>query len=185
MNAFWSYFWPCFAVGVVVGVVVGVIGFRRPRPVSKGTLADAAPLPPASGRKRFIVLGAGVALSLGATGIWSGPAGAADRFVSTVERQAREALDYYEMSKVTAHLHRGPLTRRLVLAGPADDFQTEELIRLMSELPGVSRAQWARSPAGPPLIVEGLTVTVVGFLLGLLLAYLIELHRRHNAQWNW
>jgi hypothetical protein len=26
---------------------------------------------------------------------------------------------------------------------------------------------------------------VVGFLFGLLVAYLIELRRRYNAQWNW
>ena len=28
-------------------------------------------------------------------------------------------------------------------------------------------------------------IAVLGFLFGLLLAYLIELHRRYNAQWNW
>ena len=33
------------------------------------------------------------------------------------------------MPMVTARLERGPLRRRLVLAGPADDFQQRELIR--------------------------------------------------------
>ena len=89
------------------------------------------------------------------------------------------------MTKVTAHLHRGPLTRHLVLSGPADDLQTSELVRTMDTLPGVSRAQWGASPAGLPLIVEGLAVALLGFLLGLLLAYLVELRRRYNAQWNW
>ena len=58
-------------------------------------------------------------------------------------------------------------------------------MRLLSELPGVSRAQWAPSPAGPPLLVEAEAVAVLGFLLGLLLAYLVELRRRYNAQWTW
>jgi hypothetical protein len=28
-------------------------------------------------------------------------------------------------------------------------------------------------------------VAVLGFLFGLLVAYLVELRRRYNAQWNW
>ena len=102
-----------------------------------------------------------------------------------VERTAREALDYYEMPKVTAHLHRHPLTRTLVLSGAADDFQTSELARLLSQLPGVSGARWTETPSGPPLIAEAAAVSVLGFLFGLLLAYLVELRRRYNAQWNW
>jgi hypothetical protein len=35
------------------------------------------------------------------------------------------------------------------------------------------------------LILEGTAVAIVGFLLGLVLAYLVELRRRYNAQWNW
>ena len=88
------------------------------------------------------------------------------------------------MTKVTGHLHRGPLSRRLDLSGPADDFQRSELVRLMSQLPGVSSAQWSHR-AGVPLIVEGLGVSLLGFLIGLVLAYLVELRRRYNAQWNW
>ena len=76
--------------------------------------------------------------------------------------------------------------RTLVLSGkPATDFQRTELVRLFSQLPGVGRAQWENSPAGTPLVVEGAAIAVLGFLFGLLLAYLIELHRRYNAQWNW
>jgi hypothetical protein len=117
--------------------------------------------------------------------LWHGPLGAADRFSTRVERNARKALDYYEMTQITGHLHRGPLTRRLILAGPADDFQSSELVRLMSQLPGVNRAQWSAANAGPPLILEGIGVGVLGFLFGLLLAYLVELRRRYNAQWTW
>ena len=182
MNAFWDYFWPVFAAGLAIGIIAGAIGFRRARAASEDELSGPAPK---TRRRRLMILGAGVAASLAATAVWSGPLGAADRFVSQVERDARSALNYYEMTKVTAHLRRGPLTRRLVLAGPADDFQTAELARLFSQLPGVSRAQWSPSPAGPPLLLEGAAVSVLGFLFGLLLAYLVELHRRYNAQWKW
>ena len=165
MSILWSYFWPCFAIGLLVGGVAGTIGFRRP-----------------ARRNPTFAIGLGLTLALAA--LWHGPLGGANRFTATVEHNARAVLDHYEMTKVTAHLHRGPLSRRLVLAGPADDFQTTELVRLMSELPGVSSAEWT-DDAGVPLIAEGLAVAIIGFLFGLALAYLNELRRSHNAQWNW
>ena len=36
-----------------------------------------------------------------------------------------------------------------------------------------------------PLIVEAGGIALVGFSFGLLLAYLIELRRRANAEWRW
>jgi ABC-type xylose transport system permease subunit len=89
------------------------------------------------------------------------------------------------MTRVQAHLHRGPLTRRVLLSGPADDFQRSELVRIIGSLPGVSSVRWSASDGGVPLIVEGTAAALLGFLLGLLLAYLIELRRRYNAQWKW
>ena len=184
MNAFWTYFWPVFAAGLAIGIIAGAIAFRLARRAPEEDAAAGSP-PPESRRRRLIIMGAGVAASVAATAVWSGPLGAAGQLVSQVERDARAALNHYEMTKVAARLHRGPLTRRLVLAGPADDFQKGELVRLMSQLPGVSRAQWTPSPVGPPLLLEGSAVSVLGFLFGLLLAYLVELHRRYNAQWKW
>ena len=49
----------------------------------------------------------------------------------------------------------------------------------------MSDTRWSSDGGGLPLILEGLAVTVLGFLLGLLLAYLVELRRRYNEQWNW
>jgi hypothetical protein len=189
MNTLWNYFWPLLASGLVIGIVAGAIGFRRVLPPTKDKLAPPPPVPPEYYRKRQISLIAGLAIAILATPVWSGPLGGADRFVRTVEREAHEALDYYEMPKVTAHLHRAPLTRRLILSKPADlsltDFQVSELARLFSQVPGVSTAQWAPSPAGTPLVLEGAAASVLGFVFGLLLAYLVELRRRYNAQWNW
>ena len=36
-----------------------------------------------------------------------------------------------------------------------------------------------------PLIVEACGMALFGFSIGLLLAYLIELRRRANAEWRW
>lgn len=166
MNVFWSYFWPVFACGLLTGVVAGWIAFRRRR-------------------RRNLALAVGLALSLGAAALWHGPLGAADRFASVVERSARQMLDAFEMTQVQEHLYRGPLTRRIHLSGPADDFQRSELARMIGSLPGVSGARWSGSDGGLPLIAEGAAAGLLGFLLGVLLAYLIELRRRYNAQWTW
>jgi len=158
-------FWPVFVAGLVIGGLAGTIGLYR--------------------HKLGLAVAVGLALSIAAAAIWHGPAGAADRFTATAERQARESLAYYEMTKITAHLHRGPLTRRLVLSGPADDWQRGELVRLFSQVPGVSGATWSEQDAGLPLIVEEIAGAIAGFLLGLLVAYLVQLRRRYNAQWTW
>ena len=165
MNVLFDYFWPACVAGLLIGAIAATIGFRRDR------------LKPA--------LAVGVAAALAAAAMWHGPIGGAERFTGEVDRTAREALNYYEMTAVTAHLHHRPLTRRLILSGPADDFQRSELARLFSQLPGVSGATWNKQSAGLPLIVEGLAAAIVGFLIGAVLAYVVELRRRYNAQWTW
>jgi hypothetical protein len=166
LNAFWSYFWPALGAGLLPGVIAGVIGFR---PRAKQTLN----------------LAAGLVISLAAAALWHGPLGAADRFAAEVDRNARRTVVYYEVPQVKARLHRGPLTRRMLLSGTVDDFQRGELIRLMEDIPGVRQASWSSGSGGLPLIVEGGAAAFLGFLFGLLLAYLVELRRRYNAQWNW
>lgn len=168
MNALWNYFWPLFAIGLLIGGSAGTIAFRRRA-------------------RRNLALAIGITVSLTATALWHGPFGAANRFSSHVEKLARVTLDHYEMTQIGGTLHHGPLTRHLILSGgqTLDDWQRGEIVRLFSQLPGVSQAQLSPSPAGTPLIVEGAGVAVLGFLLGLLLAYLLDLRRRYNAQWNW
>jgi hypothetical protein len=164
MNVLWSYFWPIFAAGLVIGAIAGSITFRR---------------------KRNLSLIVGAALAIAAAPLWHGPLGAADRFSSRVERGAHEALEYYLVPQVSAQLHRDPLSRRLRLAGPANDFQRRELVRLLDQLPGVSSASWSAGGGGLPLIAEGVLLAIAGFLVGLVLAYVVELRRRYNAQWKW
>jgi hypothetical protein len=185
VNALWSYFWPVFAVGLLAGAIAGSIAFRLPRMRSKDRIAGAPAVIRDWRRKRVIALGLGIAVSVAAAALWHGPLGAADRFASEVERGARQTLDAFEMTRVQAQLHHRPLTRRIRLSGPADDFQRSELVRIIGDVPGVSSARWSASGGGLPLIVEGAAAAGLGFLFGLLLAYLVELRRRYNAQWTW
>lgn len=165
MNAFWAYFWPPFGAGIAVAIIAGAFAFRRPR-------------------KRILALALGVILALGLAALWHGPGGAANRFTKSVEQVVREALVNNEIPEVNGHLQRGPLTRRVLLSGPADDFQRREVVKLMNVVPGVESASWSGGTA-IPLIAEGGIAAILGFLLGLLVAYLMELRRRFNAQWNW
>lgn len=166
MSALWAYFWPALGAGIAVGIIAGAIAFRRRR-------------------LRYPALAIGFLLSIGTAAVWHGPLGGAGRFSAEVERGIQKTLVYYEMAQVTGHLHRNPLTRRVSLSGQADDFQRGELARLIDDVPGVSNAAWSANDGGLPLIAEGGVVAILGFLLGLLVAYLIELRRRYNTQWNW
>ena len=163
MNILWSYFWPLFALGLVIGAAARTIAYRT-----------------RWGRRALVV---GIFAALGATGIWH--AFAAQPFVDQVERTTRQALEYYEMARIDARLQRGPLTRDLLLKGRADDWQRGELVRVLSQVPGVRTARWARQPMGIPMLMEAFGAALLGFLLGAALGYLVEWHRRHNAQWSW
>ncbi len=169
MNILWSYFWPCFGAGLLCGVIAGIFAFRAPRVRAKATQDEiAAALANWSRRRRRAII-AGVLATSVAAALWHGPLGAADRLAVELERSARQTLAANDApAGVTARIRHGPLTRQLVLSGPGDDFQRAEAARLLSEIPGVSDADWNKS-AGIPLIV----------------AYLVELRRRHNSQWTW
>ena len=97
--------------------------------------------------RRSIVL-AGVAAVLAETALWHGPLGAGDRLAARAEVVARRTLDYYELPMIQVHMQRAPLTRRLVLSGPADDFQRAELVRILNKVPGVLDVRW--DPASLP-----------------------------------
>ena len=169
MNPLIAYFWPSFAAGVVIGAALLTYVFRR-KP---------------EGWRKWLLVDGGIVAAVLSSLLWSGPLGGGRRFIDSVEPLARKALDYYEMTQIEARLGRAPLTRQLILEGPADDFQTTELVRLMSQLPGVSNATWQAGNGAWPIILEGAVVALAGLLLGSLLAYLVERHRRYNAQWSW
>jgi len=87
----------------------------------------------------------GILAVIGVTWLWHGPLGAGERLAGGVDRRARTMLDQYEMVHVRAHMERGPLTRRVILSGPADDFQRSEIKRMVEAQPGVEEATWSPS----------------------------------------
>jgi hypothetical protein len=167
MNAFWAYFWPVFGAGLIIGAIAGTFAYR---------------INPRRDWIRPVLIG--VAASVAAAAAWHYPLGGADRFQTRIDRAAHAVLVRYEMTEVQAHLHRGPLTRQILLSGPADDFQQSELVRYMDQLPGVESSTWGAGGA-VPLIAEAIAVCLAAFGLGLLLTYLVALRRRYNAQWSW
>ena len=93
-----------------------------------------------------MALGTGLLLALIFAALWHGPLGGGQTACGAHRARRAATLVYYEMAGVTAHVHRAPLSRRLMLTGPADDFQRSELPRTMDTLPGVS--QRTVEPAG-------------------------------------
>jgi hypothetical protein len=95
---------------------------------------------------RNTIIALGVAAVLAETALWHGPLGAGDRLASKIETRARATLNHLEMTNVTARLERSPLRRRLVLTGPADDFQRAQLVQILDDIPGVVGVRWASPP---------------------------------------
>jgi hypothetical protein len=92
--------------------------------------------------KPWTILLIGAVVATGFTALWHGPLGASERLARQIESQARRQLDHDEMFQVQARLQRNPLSRRLVLSGPADDFQRSELVRRLDAIPGVLEVRW-------------------------------------------
>ena len=182
MGVLWDLYWPVLTAAVIVGLVAGWLLFRSRKALLAGEKADM----PDGPRRRNLILPAAIASSIAIGAVWHF-AGAGDRLATDVEAAARSELVRLEMGSVGALIERDPLRRELALAGPADDFQRSELSRIMAEVPGVAEAHWGgdRSALPLPLMVEACLLSLAGFLLGLLLAYLVELRRRANAGWRW
>lgn len=97
---------------------------------------------------RALIFTAGVTATLAFAALWHGPLGAGDRLAARAERVAHATFVKYERPMNSARLERGPLTRRLILSGPADDFQRSEIARIMAQVPGVNEVRW--DPASLP-----------------------------------
>ena len=91
----------------------------------------------------MLILALGFLAVIGVAWLWHGPLGAGDRFARQMELGARAQLDRDEMIQVQARTEREPLSRRLILSGPADDFQRREIKRRLESLPGVGEAVWS------------------------------------------
>lgn len=98
--------------------------------------------------KRGRILLIGIAAITSFSALWHGPLGAGERLAAQAEASARQTLNYYELPMIQARIQRHPIARRLILSGPADDFQRSELIRILDEIPGVLEVRW--DPASLP-----------------------------------
>lgn len=132
-------------------------------------------------------LGLGLAASLLLALAWHGPGGAGARMARAIETDIAQMLAYYEMNQVTGRLERGPLARRLILAGPADDFQRTQLVIEAEHRPGVGEARWSRT-SDPlryplPLWFEAMALAAAAFVLGMVLAYAGSLRQREERRW--
>ena len=147
MNPLWDYFWPIFAAGLIIGAVSGHLAYRQLRIGRSNRLTGESVLIGERRRTRKLAYGGGAAAALVAAALWHGPFGAGSRLTATIEGAARSELQRQEMTGISARLEREPLLqRRLVLAGPADDFQESQLVRILDAKPGVAGVRWARPP---------------------------------------
>ena len=144
MTTLWQYYWPVIALGVVIGAVIGSLLYNRMVITARDRLAGIDTAVDDKRRKRRNVFIAGLAATLGAAILWHWFA--AERLSANVEATVRAELKHQEMLGVSARLERSPLRRRIVLSGPADDFQQAELARILDDLPGVSGVRWATPP---------------------------------------
>lgn len=146
MNPLWDYFWPIFSAGVVIGAFTGLLAYRQLRIGRRNRLAGESALIREWRRTRNIAFAGGAAAALIAAALWHGPLGGGGRLSSKIETAARATLDHLEMTQVSARLERNPLRRRMILSGPADDFQRAELVQILDDIPGVAGARWATPP---------------------------------------
>ncbi len=93
--------------------------------------------------KRRLVLAVGLAAVVAETALLHGPLGVGEQVAAKIERAARTEIARLEMPLVQARVERAPLTRNLVLSGPADRFQQVELARILGSIPGIGDARWA------------------------------------------
>lgn len=133
---------------------------------------------------RYAVL-IGTAASLACTALWHSVGGAGERLATTLDRQQRIMLDDYEMQVIDGRAQRDPIARRIVMKGPANDFQRAELVRYSERLPGVGEARWNRAKTQfsypLPSLVEGIFLALSAFVAGLLVAYAAFVRREDAA----
>jgi hypothetical protein len=188
MRLLWDYYWPVVAIALVIGVIAGMFAFGPLRMrIGGGPEGEQAAHRKARLIRRLSIPFGGVAVLI-LTALWHGPLGTADRFRAQVDSAVRFTLDDWEMNEVQGRLANRPLTRTVVLSGPADNFQRRELVAIIGAVPGVSDVRWTqgrRSTFKVPLLAEVELWGLVGFGLGLLLAWFIEMRRRARAEWSW
>nr|WP_294848566.1 hypothetical protein [uncultured Sphingomonas sp.] len=136
-------------------------------------------------RTRLLLIG--IAATIGFAGLWHGPLGAGERFARQADAVAKQTMAYNLVPQIKAVMQRDPMARRILLSGDADEFQRIESLRIMDDVPGIIDVRWVKKDgtyaAGSrilPLAVEAQLLGLLGFLVGMIIMYLVELRRRAN-----
>ncbi len=135
------------------------------------------------GKRTLFLVGIAATLAVGA--LWHGPFGAGARLAARMEARTQQLLVDWDMTQVHGKVVQAPLRREVILSGKANDFQRGELKRLVGLLPGVEAVAFEgeRRDDPLPLVVEAELAALIGFCIGLIIAYLGELRRR-SRQWD-
>lgn len=160
---------------------------------------------PRSGARRLrvsrsvkILIGLAVALLVGWIG--HGPLGRGAAYVDTLEVGARAAVARSEVKGISVQMNREPLARVAILAGTDDPFLrcgSASFIRgnrdcsmarretdvpgindRVAAVPGMAGLRWEPRGRVVPLLVETLGLTLLAWLVGLALGWLIFRPRR-------
>lgn len=116
------------------------------------------------------------------TWLHHGPLGNGAKLIGAIEAQAKAAVAQSELPGIAVSLSRDPLARTATLSGQADEFQREgqgslpglnDLVRDVEGISGVRWADQAGGGAGLPLFAETLAFTLLGYLLGVGLGWLL------------
>lgn len=94
----------------------------------------------------------GAIATLAVAELFHGPLGASTRLKNDIEGHAQRLLAANDMTHIQARLAENPMSRTLVLSGPADDFQRGLLAEGMAALPGVAKVEW--DPASLPVEIK-------------------------------
>jgi hypothetical protein len=119
----------------------------------------------------------GVAAALLAGWVFHGPIGRGEAFASRLEARARAVVTEAELPEIRARIDRAPLARRILMSGPADEFQREGqgyfpgLNDRILGLGGIAAIQWPDEPERKswplPLLLETELIVLIAFLAGL------------------
>lgn len=131
----------------------------------------------------------GLAAVAAMTWIHHGAIGNGERLVNRIEAQARAAAAKTELPGIDVSLGRNPLNRLATLTGNADRFQREGqgelkgLNDIVRDVEGVAGIRWTdeAEKTALPLLVETLIQTLLAFLAGFGIAWLIWRRRAHDT----
>ena len=188
MSVVWHIYWPLVVAALLAGVIVGRFAYRRPSLGKDPGKEEKSAAAQHYRRKRNRSLAIGTTALLAAVSLWHGPLGGGDRFARLVEAAVESELEWLETPEISGRLERSPLSRTLVLAGPANSFQQDGFIRALRSVRGLAGIRWNDQRASSfalPLLAEVTLLSLFAFMLGLFFSFIVEIRRRVNAEWSW